>query len=430
MHIPSQLKSAKHVRLVVPAVALLCVLVLSGCEGNTTPATGVGTTTAILNGQGSCSGGVPTPCSWYWRWGTNGNFQYSSAISGPAKATWSGTLSYQVTGLTPGTTYSYELCGEGDAQSSFICAGSGNGISQFTTESSGSTSGGSSGSGSSGSGSSGSGSSGSGSSGSTCTSPVWSSSEAEGTYNTDPNDGTQNWWVNNDAWNGSAGPQTINVCNASSWSATSNQKDVQGAVETYPDTEYDVGGRNCAAAGNGNPCTTKPISGYSTIGSTFSESYPTTGDSFDAAYDLWLNNWSTETMIWNQWGGDQNYWGQCAEPGSDQNDCVGAGGAQADSLAVTLGGVAYHFLALGPDTASGTPIPCTPANESKCEYMFFRDNQVASGSVDILAAYKWMVSQGFISASDVPTQLEYGVEIVATSGTQTFPMNGLTFNAS
>ena len=211
------------------------------------------------------------------------------------------------------------------------------------------------------------------------------------------------------------------MCNASSWYATSDQKDVQGEVETYPDTEYDVGGRNCAAANSGNPCTTTPISGYSTIGSTFSESYPTTGDSFDAAYDLWLNNWSTETMIWNQWGGDQNFWGQCAEPGPDQNDCVGAGGAQSDSLAVTLDGVAYHFLALGPDTANGTPIPCTAANQSQCEYIFFRDNQVASGSVDILAAYNWMVSQGFISASSVPTQLEYGVEIVGTTGTQTLP---------
>ena len=416
MQLPTQLKNRKHARLVVPAVAIICALVLSGCQGSTTPATNVGTTTATFNAQASCSGGVPTPCSWYWRWGTNGNYQNSSAISGPVKVTWSGTLSYTATGLTPGTTYGYQLCGEGDNISSFVCLVSANGTpSQFTTESSGSSSGGSSGG---------------GSSGSTCTSPLWSSSGAEGTDNTDPADGTQNWWVNNDAWNGGAGPQTINVCNASSWYATSNQKDVQGEVETYPDTEYDIGGRSCTAADNGNPCTTTPISGYRTIGSTFSESYPTTGDSFDAAYDLWLNNWSTETMIWNQWGGDQNFWGQCAEPGPDQNDCVGPGGAQADSLAVTLNGVAYHFLALGPHTASGTPIPCSAANESQCEYIFFRDNQVASGSVDILAAYNWMVSQGFISAGSVPTQLQYGVEIVATSGTQTFPMNGLTFNIS
>jgi len=140
MQLPTQLKNRKHARLVVPAVALICAVVLAGCQGTTTPATNVGTTTATLNAQASCSGGVPTPCSWYWRWGTNGNYQYSSAIQGPVTTTWSGTLNYIATGLTPGTTYSYQVCGEGDNVSSFVCLGSANGTpSQFTTESSGSS---------------------------------------------------------------------------------------------------------------------------------------------------------------------------------------------------------------------------------------------------------------------------------------------------
>ena len=33
-------------------------------------------------------------------------------------------------------------------------------------------------------------------------------------------------------------------------------------------------------------------------------------------------------------------------------------------------------------------------------------------------------------SSNVPTELEYGVEIVGTPGTQTFPLTGLTFNVS
>ena len=145
----------------VPAVAIICAVILSGCQGSTIPATNVGTTTATFNAQASCSGGVPTPCSWYWRWGTNGNYQYSSAIAGPFKSTYSGTLSYTATGLTPNTTYSYELCGEGDNISVFVCLTSANGTTnQFTTLSTGSSSGGSSGSGSGGSGSSGGGSTG------------------------------------------------------------------------------------------------------------------------------------------------------------------------------------------------------------------------------------------------------------------------------
>jgi len=250
--------------------------------------------------------------------------------------------------------------------------------------------------------------SGSASSGSACTNPSWSTGEATGTKSI-----SDTWWVNNDAWSGSHGPQTLYVCNQSSWYAVSNQPNNGGQVETYPDTEYDVGGR-------GNP-STKTIAQYSSITSTFSEAYPSAG-SWDAAYDLWTNNWTNETMIWNQWTGTEDYWGSCAEPGSSQNDCVGPGGAYANSKAATIGGVAYHFLALGSN--------CSAANESNCEYIFFRDAQVKSGSVNILAVFQWEVANGMAKSTDVPTQLEYGVEVCSTNGNETFPMNGLTFSVN
>jgi len=214
-----------------------------------------------------------------------------------------------------------------------------------------------------------------------CTNPVWSTSDAEGT---DGLDSSGFWWVNNDAWSGSHGPQSIYVCNQSSWYAVSNQPDVGGQVETYPDTEYDVGGRD-----NGLP--TKTIAQYSLITSTFSEAYPSAG-SWDAAYDVWLNNWGTEIMIWNEWAGAQAYW-----PGQS-------------TQAVTLNGVPYHFYNNGG------------------ELMFFRDTTVKSGSVDILAAMNWLVFQGLVKSTDVPTQLEYGVEVCSTDGSETFPMTGLTFS--
>ena len=47
----------------------------------------------------------------------------------------------------------------------------------------------------------------------------------------------------------------------------------------------------------------KPISAYNAITSTF-ETFPSAG-SWDAVYDLWLNNWGIEIMIWNQWTGTQ-----------------------------------------------------------------------------------------------------------------------------
>jgi hypothetical protein len=110
-----------------------------------------------------------------------------------------------------------------------------------------------------------------------------------------------------------------------------------------------------------------------------------------------LNNWSTEIMIWNQWAGSESYWPTLANRSGQ---------------ALTLGGVPYHFYKNGS------------------ELMFFRDSQTTSGSVDILSAMQWLVSEGLVKATDVPTQLEYGVEVCYTSGAETFPLTGLTFSLS
>ena len=230
-----------------------------------------------------------------------------------------------------------------------------------------------------------------------CTSPSISSNDPS--FTDDVDDGHN--WVSNDSWSGSHGPQTMNVCSASSWYADSNQPNVGGQVETYPDTEYDVGGRD------GN--TTKPISAFNNITSTFAEQNPSNGnDGWDAGYDLWTNGWSNETMIWNQWAGAQAFWPMQAN---------GSGGQ-----ALSLGGVPYHFFANGSK--------CNTTNVGGCELMFFRDTQVSMGSVDLLAAFNWEVSHGYAKASDVPTQLEYGTEVCYTQGTERFNTTGFSINIS
>ena len=242
-------------------------------------------------------------------------------------------------------------------------------------------------------------------SGGNCTNPIAnsgpSSDNPEWTFNYDAYPAPQYWWIDNDAWSGGAGPQTMYVCSPSSWYATSDQTDQGGQVETYPDTEFDVGGRNNPP----NYYSTVPLSSYTSITSTFSEAFPTTGDTIDAAYDLWTDNWKNETMIWNEENGDNSYWRNCAEPGTSQNDCGDYVGA------ATLSGVSYHVLKL-----------------SSGEVIFIRDTEVKSGSVDILAAYNWEIAHGLALSTDYPTQLEYGVEIVGTTGSQTFPLTGLTFS--
>ena len=247
--------------------------------------------------------------------------------------------------------------------------------------------------------------------GGTCTTPVATLTSGEDTYNTDPSDGYQYYWVNADEWSGDGAPQVMAVCNQSSWTVTTTQPNNGGQVETYPDTEYDVGGRD-------NPSTT-PISGFSggSINSTFAEAYPTAGG-WDAGYDLWTNNWTNETMVWNQWAGGQAYWANCANAANPESYC-----GVPQNAAVTIGGVSYHFLANGPANTD-----CTTANEGNCELMFFRDSQVSSGSVNLLAVFQWEVANGYAKSSDIPTQLEYGVEVSYTSGSETFPLTGLTFS--
>ena len=121
------------------------------------------------------------------------------------------------------------------------------------------------------------------------------------------------WYVQNDVWSpNSVTPpvQSTQVCSPSSWNVIANIRAEDGTngnpggngVQSYPATEYDIGGRNNQSPPNYR--STKPISAYASITSTFSELFPTTGDSFDAAYDNWTIRGSTwlETMIWNRVG--------------------------------------------------------------------------------------------------------------------------------
>jgi hypothetical protein len=347
----------------IPTVLGLAILGIGAACGNSNGGPGPSGASGQSTSGGSTSGGGTTSSG-----SSSGGVGSTGSSSGNGSSSGGGSVSGS---SSSGSTGSSSGAGSGSGGGSMSGSTSGGSSSGSASSSDGGSSGGSSGSSSDGG----------SSSGSACTSPTWSSSEATGTESLD-SAGT--WWVNNDAWSGSHGPQTINVCSHSSWNAVSNQTDEQGQVETYPDTEYDVGGRN-----NGSP--TKTIAQYSSITSTFAEAFPSAG-SWDAAYDLWLNDWGTEIMIWNEWTGTQLYW------------------PPSGSQAVTLDGVAYHFYNNGG------------------ELMFFRDAMVKSGSVDILAAMKWLVSQSLVKSTDVPTQLEYGVEICSTSGSETFPMTGLTFD--
>ena len=62
--------------------------------------------------------------------------------------------------------------------------------------------------------------------------------------------------------------------------------------------------------------------------------------------------------------------------------------------------------------------------------MFFRDTQVSSG----FSGHPGRLQVAGIARDrqvhDVPTQLEYGVEVCYTTGTERFPLTGLTFDVA
>lgn len=123
-------------------VSLAAVLLLAACSGNTQPATSVTSTSATLHAHGKCDSGSPEPCSYYFRYGTGGTYTNTTTTSGQITAPAEADVSENVTGLTPGTTYQYQICGKGDTTTSYVCVGpdgQGSTSTTFTTASSGVT---------------------------------------------------------------------------------------------------------------------------------------------------------------------------------------------------------------------------------------------------------------------------------------------------
>ena len=129
-------------------VAIAAALVIAGCSGSAAPPSNVSSTSATFNANASCSGGSPTPCSYYWQYGIGqydnaNNFHFSySGVTAPVGAGHANTggqqvpLSTPVRNLSPGTTYRYQFCGEGDTVSSPVCVGpdeTGSTYETFTT---------------------------------------------------------------------------------------------------------------------------------------------------------------------------------------------------------------------------------------------------------------------------------------------------------
>jgi hypothetical protein len=72
-----------------------------------------------------------------------------------------------------------------------------------------------------------------------------------------------------------------------------------GEVLTYPDASFNSYQLNSADSGYSAPPPQYQLNNITALTSDFTESMPQVSDlDAEAAYDVWLNNWATEVMVW------------------------------------------------------------------------------------------------------------------------------------
>ncbi|MEP7022914.1 MAG: hypothetical protein ABJB47_03700 [Actinomycetota bacterium] len=191
--------------------------------------------------------------------------------------------------------------------------------------------------------------------------PAFESSDAFGIWQ------SGRFLVYNNEWNTAvAGPQTIWADSHQHWGVESTQS-ATTEVKTYPNVQLNY---------HSQPYTT-----IRSLRSTFTESMPAVSD-FDAeaAYDIWLNKFSVEVMVW------------------------------VDNHGQTPSG---HIIArikiYGQEFAVW--------QGSQDQYSFtLSGKQETSGRVHLFSAVRWLVNHGFLSSSDTLDQVGFGWEIASTDG--------------
>ena len=95
-----------------------------------------------------------------------------------------------------------------------------------------------------------------------------------------------NTYVKQDVWNPVSGAsQALTATDPGNWSVQANMPAGNTAVVSYPDVQQLYS--NTA------------LSSLSSLTSSFSEAMnPNPATKAEAAYDIWLNNWANEVMIW------------------------------------------------------------------------------------------------------------------------------------
>ncbi len=191
----------------------------------------------------------------------------------------------------------------------------------------------------------------------------------------------------NNEWNTSdnPGPQTICGNSESDWQVTSTQRAGNTGVLTYPSVQLNYNG------GNGYP-----LSNFTSMTSSYAETmHAVSGTDAEAAYDIWLNGLNKEVMVW-----------------VDNHGQAPAGSKVATT---TFSGATWDLY-----------------ETSDRSYMaFVRQGNASSGTVDLLAALKYLEGRGDLAAGDVLWQVNFGWEICSTAGApETFTVSNYSLTSA
>jgi hypothetical protein len=212
--------------------------------------------------------------------------------------------------------------------------------------------------------------------------------------------------VQNGFWNWqNAAPtssQTLYSTDPGSWYVKANFPIGNTAIMTYPNSD--------AIYNNTNPL----LDSYTYIYGSYSENmHPKHGTDAEAAWDIWLNNYSNEVMIWNnvvnrgEWAGCQPFSNLLAT-----QQFGGSNGVPMQTYYLFRCGsseLVWQLAGTGPGQGTG----------------------ITSGSTDIFNMLIYLEDHGFLPAGTFFNQIEYGFEVASTgSQDEKFEVDGWTITAS
>lgn len=199
-------------------------------------------------------------------------------------------------------------------------------------------------------------------------------------------------YVDQNVWNPIQGwQQTLHATDPGHWYVSANMPAGNTAVVSFPNTGFNYN---------------KALSSFSSIVSSFTDSIPTTnGTNAEASYDIWFKNTGAinEVMIQNDYSPGRGP--ACGTWTATNVQFGGSNGVPAHPWKLCVSGSTAYW-----ETANGN---------------------MPSGTVDVLAMLKWLVTHGQLPSGVELTAFSYGFEVSSTGGrAETFRVSSFSAHAS